>query len=62
MAIYKIIGDNDKKEWCQSVDTELGNYDYLMFANLDYSHPEVCEDMKRWGVWVAQELGLKGFR
>ncbi|CAZ79707.1 unnamed protein product [Tuber melanosporum] len=62
-AIYKIIGDNEEKEWCQYVDTsELGNYDYLMFANLDYSNPDVCNDVKNWGVWVTQELGLKGFR
>lgn len=62
-AIYKIIGDNEEKEWCQYVDTsELGNYDYLMFADIDYSNPDVRNDVKNWGVWVAQELGLKGFR
>lgn len=33
-----------------------------MYADLDYSHPEVREDVKHWGVWVAKELGLKGFR
>lgn len=33
-----------------------------MFADLDYSHPEVREDVKNWGPWVAHELKLKGFR
>ena len=44
------------------MDGENGNYDYLMFANIDYHHPEVVEEMKRWGLWVVQELQLDGFR
>ncbi len=59
-AIYKIEGEG--KEWSQNVDGENGNYDYLMFANIDYHHPEVIEEMKMWGVWVANELNLDGFR
>ncbi|KAF2744028.1 glycoside hydrolase family 13 protein [Sporormia fimetaria CBS 119925] len=59
-AIYKILGDN--KGWSDSVGEEQGNADYMMFADLDYSHHEVEEDVKRWGVWITKELGLKGFR
>lgn len=59
-AIYKILGDN--KGWSSTVDNEQGNADYMMFADLDYSHPEVQEDVKNWGVWITKELGLKGFR
>ncbi|PSN74182.1 glucan 1,4-alpha-maltohexaosidase precursor [Corynespora cassiicola Philippines] len=59
-AIYKIMGDN--KGWSQSVADEQGNADYMMFADVDYSHPEVCEDVKKWGAWITKELGLKGFR
>ncbi|KAH3991230.1 hypothetical protein HBI81_047170 [Parastagonospora nodorum] len=59
-AIYKIVGDN--KGWSNSVDNEGGNADYMMFADIDYRHPEVQEDVKNWGVWITKELGLKGFR
>lgn len=59
-AIYKILGDN--KGWSQNVDDEQGNADYMMFADIDYSHPEVQEDVKNWGVWITKEIGLKGFR
>ncbi|KAF1981494.1 glycoside hydrolase family 13 protein [Aulographum hederae CBS 113979] len=59
-AIYKIVGDN--KRWAESVDTEQGNADYMMFADLDYHHDEVCADVKNWGVWVTKELKLKGMR
>ena len=59
-AIYKMTGDGQK--WDQGVDDENGNYDYLMFANIDYERGDVVEEMKRWGVWVANELNLDGFR
>ena len=41
-AIYKILGEG--KEWDKGVDDENGNYDYLMFANIDYDHPEVISE------------------
>ncbi|EON62202.1 hypothetical protein W97_01422 [Coniosporium apollinis CBS 100218] len=59
-AIYKILGDN--KGWSRSVGKEDGNADYLMFADVDYSHPEVEEDVKQWGAWITKEVKLKGFR
>ncbi|MCJ1259888.1 hypothetical protein MMC24_007727 [Lignoscripta atroalba] len=59
-AIYRIAGNG--KNWSQFVDTEKGNYDYLMFADLDYSHPEVRDDIKRWGEWIGKELKIKGIR
>ena len=34
----------------------------LTRVQLDYSHPEVQEDVKNWGVWAAKNLKLKGFR
>ncbi|TVY46773.1 Glucan 1,4-alpha-maltohexaosidase [Lachnellula occidentalis] len=59
-AIYKVQGDN--KHWSQSVADEQGNADFMMFADIDYAHPEVCEDVIRWGEWVVKELGLSAFR
>jgi alpha-amylase len=59
-AIYRILGDG--KYWSQSVANEQGNADYMMFADLDYSHQEVIDDVKNWGAWIVQDVGLKGFR
>ncbi|ORY66225.1 alpha-amylase [Pseudomassariella vexata] len=59
-GIYRILGDN--KYWSSSVGNESGNADFLMFANVDYSHPEVQQDVINWGSWVVNELHLKGFR
>ncbi|THX97898.1 putative alpha-amylase [Aureobasidium pullulans] len=59
-AIFQIQGEG--KGWSESVDDEGGNADFLMFADLDYSHPEVCEDVTNWGKWIVSEVGLRGFR
>lgn len=59
-GIYKIIGEN--KDWNQNVDGEFGNYDYLMFANIDYGHPVVREEMLEWGKWLVDTLQCSGYR
>ncbi|WHY94790.1 alpha-amylase [Neobacillus cucumis] len=59
-GIYRIVGEN--KTWNDKVDDEFGNYDYLMFADIDYNHPEVREEMIRWGKWLANTLHFNGFR
>ena len=59
-GIFRIIGDG--KAWADGVDNELGNYDYLMFADLDHDHPEVRGEMIKWGCWVTKLLNLDGMR
>ncbi|RMZ75114.1 hypothetical protein DV737_g5449, partial [Chaetothyriales sp. CBS 132003] len=59
--IYKIVSAG-KNGWAEDVDSELGNYDYLMFADVDYAQPAVQEDVLRWSLWITRELGISGFR
>lgn len=59
-AIYRILGEG--KNWSPGVDNENGNYDYLMFNDLDLDHPEVIEELNKWGIWVSNELRLDGMR
>ena len=61
-GIYLIHGDN--KGWAENdlVDNENGNFDYLMYANLDYKHPEVIENIYSWVDWFVQTTGVLGFR
>ncbi|KAL4988800.1 glycoside hydrolase superfamily [Aspergillus falconensis] len=63
-GIYRILGQgsNRDKDWAQDVSAEKGNYDYLMFADLDLSHPEVRADMLNWGSWITEQLSLSGMR
>ena len=46
----------------RNVDGERGNYDYLMGCDLDLDHPEVNDELKRWGEWTLDTTGAKGFR
>lgn len=59
-GIFRIVGEN--KTWSENVDNEFGNYDYLMFANIDYSHPDVHREMMEWGKWLVNTLQCSGFR
>jgi len=59
-GVFRILhGD---KQWNDNVDDDFGNYDYLMFANIDYHHPDVRAEMIRWGHWIADTLQCGGFR
>ncbi|EXJ55086.1 alpha-amylase [Cladophialophora yegresii CBS 114405] len=58
-AVYRILGEN--KHFATDVDNERGNYDFLMFADLDYAHPEVRSDVKNWGPWHYSEGFLLEF-
>ncbi|WP_343209318.1 alpha-amylase [Anaerolentibacter hominis] len=56
--IYRFTG----KKWEDSVDTEHGNYDYLMGADVDFSNPEVVQELTAWGKWYLDTTGIDGFR
>ncbi|MEW4353731.1 alpha-amylase [Streptococcus pneumoniae] len=61
-GIYLIQGDN--KGWADDelVDNENGNYDYLMYADLDFKHPEVIQNIYDWADWFIETTGIAGFR
>ena len=33
-----------------------------MGADIDHAHPEVADDMIKWGKWIIEDLGVDGFR
>lgn len=39
---------------------ESGNADFLMFADVDYAHPEVIKDVINWGEWVFSGIQTQG--
>lgn len=56
--IYRYPG----KSWDWEVSSENGNYDYLMGTDLDYDNASVADEIKKWGVWYVNEIGLDGYR
>jgi len=59
-AIFKFKGTG--KAWDWEVSSEKGNYDYLMYADLDMDHPEVKQELKDWGEWYLNMTKVDGFR
>jgi alpha-amylase len=44
------------------VSLEKGNFDYLQDSDFDYGRYDVREEMKYWGKWFTEEVGLDGLR
>ncbi|EXJ23256.1 Cytoplasmic alpha-amylase [Alkalibacterium sp. AK22] len=61
-GIYRIEGDG--KGWApdENVSNEFGNFDYLMFADIDYRHPDVIRETKKWIHWFIEETNIDGIR
>lgn len=59
-GVYMIQGEN--KGWSQGVDYENGNFDYLMFNDIDYKHPDVVKEIRDWSKWFINETRVDGFR
>jgi alpha-amylase len=59
---YKVVWLIRDKGFEDKVDLERGNYDYLMGCDLDIDHPEVRGELKYWGEWMLDNVGIDGFR
>ena len=57
-AVYLFEG----KSFDDQVDLEKGSFDYLMGCDLDVNHPEVSDELKKWGEWYVDTIDLDGFR
>ena len=60
-AIFFIENDHGEN-WEQVPSNELGNYDYLMFNDIDYRNEAVKQELKNWGKWFYETTKIDGFR
>lgn len=60
-AIFSIMNEYGDG-WEEVIDTEKGNYDYLMYADIEFRNPAVREELKRWGEWYLNECHFDGVR
>jgi alpha-amylase len=60
-AIYSIINEFGEG-WEDVVDNEKGNYDYLMYTDIEFRNPAVREELKRWANWYYNEIKFDGVR
>jgi len=60
-AIYSI--QNFAGEGFEQVpSSEFGNYDYLMFNDIDFRNRAVRDELNYWGEWIVDTTGIDGFR
>lgn len=57
-TVYLLEG----KRFDDEVSQEFGNFAYLMGCDLDCQHPEVREELIRWGCWYLDIVKVDGFR
>lgn len=50
------------KTWNSEVDSENGNFDYLMGADIDFSNQRVINELNNWTRWYLNTTHLDGFR
>lgn len=48
--------------WENVPSSELGNYDYLMFNDIDFRNEAVRNELKNWGTWYCELTKVDGFR
>ena len=50
------------KHWNESVNTEFGNFDYLMGCDVHVTDPRVSDELDRWGRWYVETTGVDALR
>lgn len=60
-GIFNILNEYGL-EWEEMLTDEKGNYDYLMFCDIDFRNPAVREELKRWGKWYYELTRFDGMR
>ncbi|MDB5245878.1 MAG: alpha-amylase [Segetibacter sp.] len=60
-AIFNILNEHGD-DWESMITDEKGNYDYLMFSDIEFRNPAVREELKRWGKWYYETTSFDGMR
>jgi alpha-amylase len=59
--IYSIVNEYGH-DWEEVLDTEFGNFDYLMGSDVEFRNEHVRAELKWWGKWFLETTGVDGFR
>lgn len=61
-GIFKIVSVDGDKDWSDEVAGEKGNFDYLMFSDIDHENEDVRQELFKWSEWFVEKLDIDGFR
>jgi alpha-amylase len=60
-AIFNILNEWGH-DWEEMIDDEKGNYDYLMFNDIEFRNPAVREELIHWSKWLYNIIHFDGVR
>jgi alpha-amylase len=60
-GIFKIFNESGTS-WNDAVSHQLGNYDYLMGADVEFRNPHVVQELKKWIKWYIDTTKVDGLR
>lgn len=60
-GIFQIIHDHGDG-WEEVVGHEKGNYDYLMYNDIEHRNPFVREELNKWAQWYHEQIFFDGVR
>ncbi|HZI68735.1 MAG TPA: alpha-amylase, partial [Hanamia sp.] len=60
-AIFKILNEYGDS-WQEMLSDEKGNYDYLMYNDVEFRNPSVRQHLIDWGKWYWFERNFDGVR
>ncbi len=61
-GVFRLMNEYGEGQWNDEVDDELGNFDYLMGADVEFRNKAVYEELKYWGRWFSEQVPVAGFR
>jgi alpha-amylase len=61
-GIFSIVNNEYGEGWEEILGDEKGNFDYLMYADLEFRNPAVREELKHWGKWMHDMIRYDGVR
>lgn len=60
-GVFRILNES-REGWQEMVSDELGNYDFLMFNDIDFRNNYVKEELDKWAKWYYDQAHFDGVR
>ncbi|MEO8109818.1 MAG: alpha-amylase [Ginsengibacter sp.] len=60
-GIFRIVKEHTSS-WQEMITDEKGNYDYLMYNDIDFRNDYVREELNKWGKWYWEQANFDGVR
>lgn len=61
-TVYLILNEHTNGQWEDMLEDEMGNFDYLMGADIEFRNQHVRSELKGWGQWYMDMTQVDGLR